>query len=165
MSRLIATAAALALFVVAPTAMAEPLHIEAVMSPKEQIQLNLRDGTKHFVLFVRREGKAVGTGALAGLAVVEYGMHDIVPKEGGTSIGYFELTAANGDIVYINWHIGAVFAPGPEGTPAMLYNGEWQIVGGNGRLKDVTGEGTLHMKVISATDRRFILDGDVNSKP
>lgn len=158
-------AATLALSAVALPAMAEPLHIEAVMAPKEQIQLNFKDGTKHFVLFVRREGKAVGTGALAGLSMVEYGMHDIVPETGGTSTGYFELTAANGDIVYINWHIGAVFAPGPEGTPAMRYNGEWQIVGGTGRLKDMAGEGTLQMKVISPTDRRFILDGDVNNKP
>jgi hypothetical protein len=164
MSRL-AVLAAFALSAVALPARAEPLHIEAAVAPKEQIQLNFKDGTKHFVLFVRREGKAVGTGALAGLSVIEYGMHDIVPKESGTLIGYFELTAANGDIVYINWHIGAVFAPGSEGTPTMRYNGEWQIVGGTGRLKDMAGEGTLQMKVISATDRRFILDGDVNSKP
>ncbi len=30
------------------------------MTPKEQIQLDFTDGSKHFVLMVRREGKATG---------------------------------------------------------------------------------------------------------
>ncbi len=92
-------------------------------------------------------------------------MHDITPGASGSINGYFEMTAANGDIAYIDWHIGAVFAPGPDGKLAMRYNGAWQIVGGTGRLKDAAGEGTLRMEVASATDRRFIFDGDVNAKP
>ena len=146
-------------------AFAEHLHIEAVMSPKEQMQLNFKDGTNHFVLLVRREGKAEGEGILAGTSVVEYGMHDIIPGVGGTPTGYLELTAANGDIAYVNWHIGAVFVPGPDGKPVLLDNGYWQIVSGTGGLKNLVGAGTLHLKAVSPTDRRFILDGDVIRKP
>ncbi len=37
-------------------------------------------------------------------------------------------------------------------------------VGGTGGLKDLVGAGTLHLKAVSATDRRFILDGEVARK-
>lgn len=164
MSRLTAIVTAGVLAIAALPAAAEPLHVEAVMSPKEKMQLNFKDGTNHFVLLVRREGKAEGTGVLAGTSVVEYGMHDIVPGVGGNPVGYLEMTAANGDIAYINWHIGAVFVPGPEGKPMLLDNGYWQIVGGTGGLKDLVGAGTLHLKAVSVTDRRFILDGEVTRK-
>jgi len=164
MSRLTGLVTALALAAVTLPAIAEPLHVEAVMSPKEQMQLNFKDGSNHFVLLVRREGKAAGSGVLAGTSVVEYGMHDIIPGVGGSPVGYLEMTAANGDIAYINWHIGAVFVPGAEGKPVLLDNGYWQIVSGTGGLKDLVGAGTLHLKAVSATDRRFILDGEVTRK-
>lgn len=52
------------------SAAAEPLSIKAVMSPKEQIYADLPTAAeKHFVLFVRREGKAAGTGFLDGAQV------------------------------------------------------------------------------------------------
>jgi hypothetical protein len=164
MSRFTGLLAALAITTAAIPAFAEPLHIEAVMSPKEQMQLNFKDGSNHLVLLVRREGKAEGQGVLAGSSVVEYGMHDIIPGVGGSPTGYLELTAANGDIAYINWHIGAVFVPGPDGKPVLLDNGYWQIVSGTGSLKDLVGAGTLHLKAVSPTDRRFILDGEVARK-
>jgi hypothetical protein len=61
------------------SARAEPRSVKAVMSPKEQICVNLPITPKHFVLFVRREGRATGTGLLDGAACTEYGMHDIRP--------------------------------------------------------------------------------------
>ena len=164
MSRLLASVATAALIATTLPALAEPLHVEAVMSPKEQMQLNFKDGSNQVVLLVRREGKAEGIGALAGTSVVEYGMHDIIPGVGGNPVGYLEMTAPNGDIAYINWHIGAVFVPGPAGKPMLLDNGYWQIVGGTGGLKDLVGAGTLHLKAVSSTDRRFILDGEVTRK-
>lgn len=156
---------ALALSAVAVPALAETMHIEAVMTPKQQMQLDFKDGSKHFVLLVRREGKAEGGGPLAGASVVEFGMHDIVPGMGGEPRGYLELTAANGDIAYIRWQIGAVFVPGPEGKPVLLDNGYWQIAGGTGDFAKLAGAGTLHLKPTSPTDRRFVLDGDVVRKP
>ena len=56
---------------------AAPVKFEAVVSPKEQIRLDFADGSKHFVLMVRREGKATGQGLLSGAQVTEYGRHDI----------------------------------------------------------------------------------------
>jgi hypothetical protein len=41
------------------------VKLETVMSPKEQIQLNFADESGHFVLMVRREGRATGEGLLA----------------------------------------------------------------------------------------------------
>jgi hypothetical protein len=155
----------LALSATAVPALAETMHVEAVMAPKQQMQLDFKDGSKHFVLLVRREGKAEGSGPLAGASVVEFGMHDIVPGVGGEPRGYLELTAANGDIAYIRWQIGAVFVPGPEGKPVLLDNGYWQIAGGTGGFAKLAGAGTLHLKPTSPTDRRFILDGDVVRGP
>ena len=41
------------------------------MTPKEQISVDLPTTPKHFVLFVRREGRATGTGLLAGAPCTE----------------------------------------------------------------------------------------------
>ncbi len=134
------------------------------MTPKEQMQLDFKDGSKHFVLMVRREGQASGEGPLAGAAVTEYGMHDLIPGVGGTPVGYLVFTAANGDIAYVHWQIGAVFIPGPDGKPKLLDNGYWQIVGGTGGFANLVGAGTLHIRAVSATDRKYILDGEVTHK-
>lgn len=161
MSRRFPLLAAMAAALLSLPAWAEPLHIEAVMSPKQQMQLDFKDASKHFVLLVRREGHATGQGILADANVVEYGMHDIIPGVGGSPTGYLEMTTPGGDIAYINWHIGAVFVPGPDGKPMLLDNGYWQVVAGTGALKGLAGAGTLHLKAVSATDRKFILDGDL----
>lgn len=146
------------------SASADPLKIEAVMSPKEKIQLDFADGSKHFVLMVRREGDAKGTGLLSGAKVVEYGMHDIIPGVGGEPRGYLVMTAANGDLAYVKWQVRAIFVPGPDGKPQLLDNGFWEIAGGTGSFSGLTGAGTLHIKAVSPTDRKFILDGDVFAK-
>lgn len=143
---------------------AAPLKIDAVMTPKEQIQLNFKDGSNHFVLMVRREGKAEGEGALAGAAITEYGRHDIVPGVGGDPSGYLVATQPDGDIAYIRWSVRAVFIPGPDGKPQLLDNGEWEIISGTGKLKNLKGAGTLHIKAVSPTDRRFILEGETALK-
>lgn len=157
-------AAASIFFVQLSVAAAEPVKIEAVMTPKEKIQLDFNDGSKHFVLMVRREGEAKGTGLLNGTRVVEYGVHDIVPGVGGDPRGYLVLTAANGDIAYIKWQVRAVFVPGADGKPQLLDNGFWEAAGGTGAFAGIAGAGTLHIKAVSPTDRKFILDGDLVAK-
>jgi hypothetical protein len=142
-------------------AFAEPISLEAVMTPKEQIRLDFEDGSKHFVLMVRREGTAVGGGVLDGAAVVEYGTHDITPGLGGDPRGYLVLTAPEGDVAYLKWRVRAVFVPGADGAPALLDNGFWEVVGGTGRFAGMQGAGTLHIKPVTKTDRRFILEGEV----
>lgn len=143
---------------------AEPLQIEAVMTPKEKIQLDFADGSKHFVLMVRREGDAKGTGLLNGTKVVEYGVHDIVPGVGGDPRGYLVLTAANGDIAYVKWQVRAIFVPGADGKPQLLDNGFWEIASGTGAFAGMTGAGALHIKAASPTDRKFVLEGDLYPK-
>lgn len=144
---------------------ANPLKIEAILSPKEQIQLDFADGSKHFVLMVRREGKAEGQGMLAGAAVTEYGMHDLIPGVGGEPRGYLVFTRPDGDIAYIKWLVRAVFVPGPDGKPKLLDNGIWEVASGTGKLKKLQGAGTLHIKPVSPTDRRFILEGELVLAP
>lgn len=142
-------------------ASAEEVELQAVMVPQEQIRLDFEDGSKHFVLFVRRGGKAEGVGPLDGTKVTEYGMHDIVPGEGGEPIGYLRFQAEDGSLAYVRWRVRAVFVPGSDGKPQLLDNGLWEIVGGTGQFSELAGAGTLNIKPVNETDRRFILRGDL----
>lgn len=139
---------------------AADLNIKAVMVPKEQIRLDFADGSRHFVVAVRREGKAEGSGALAGAEVTEHGWHDIAPGVGGDPRGYLVFTASKEDVAYIKWQVRAVFVPGADGKPKLLDNGFWEIVGGTGKFKGLKGAGTLHIKAVSPTDREFSLTGE-----
>ncbi len=143
---------------------AEPAQIEAVMTPKQSIRLDFADGSKHFVLMVQREGRATGSGPLAGAQVTEYGMHDSVPGVGGDPRGYLVFTVANGDAAYIKWQVRAVFIPGPDGKPVLLDNGFWEVAGATGGLIGLSGAGILHIKPAGETDRKFILTGDLVRK-
>jgi len=143
------------------TALAAPVEVSAVMSPKEQMRLDFKDGSKHFVLLVRREGMAEGSGALAGTAVTEFGMHDIQRGVGGDPAGYLVFTADDGSEAYIKWRVRAVFVPAADGKMKLLDNGYWEVAGGTGRYTDLQGAGTLHIKPASKTDRRFILNGEL----
>lgn len=143
-------------------ATAADLNIKAVMVPKEQIRLDFADGSRHFVVAVRREGRAEGNGALAGAEVTEHGWHDIVPGVGGDPRGYLVFAASKEDVAYIKWQVRAVFVPGADGKPKLLDNGFWEIVGGTGKFKGLKGAGTLHIKAVSPTDREFSLTGETS---
>lgn len=158
--------ASLIWFVGGPSeALAQAMKIEAVMSPKEQMKLKFKDGSKHFVLLVKREGVAEGNGPLAGGSVTEYGMHDIIPGVGGDPRGYLEIIAPSGDIAYIKWQVRAVFVPGEGGKPRLLDNGVWELAGGTGKFATMKGAGSLNIKPASKTDRRFILQGELVASP
>lgn len=147
-------------FMLGAPALAEPLDIIALMSPKEQFRLDFQDDSKRFVLMVRREGRAEGAGFLAGASVTEYGMHPIQPGVGGQPRGYLEFTDG-ADKAYVEWDVRAVFVPGPEGKPTLLDNGTWQVVGGTGKFAGLKGAGSLNIRAASPTDRNFILKGDL----
>ncbi|MFN7087823.1 MAG: hypothetical protein ACK4N4_14535 [Burkholderiales bacterium] len=143
-------------------AIAADLNIKAVMVPKEQIRLDFADGSRHFVLAVRREGKAKGDGPFAGADVSEHGWHDIEPAAGGGNPrGYLVFTASKDDVAYVKWQVRAVFVPGADGKPKLLDNGFWEVVGGTGKFKSLKGAGTLHIKAVSPTDREFSLTGEI----
>lgn len=157
-----------ALPVIAPARPAEPaaqafasMKIEAVVTTKEQIRLDFADGSDHFVLMVKREGKATGRGPLMGTAVTEYGRHDIVPGVGGDPSGYLVFAAGDGDVAYVKWSMRAVFVPGADGKPVRLDNGFWEVVGATGKFNGMQGAGTLQLKAVSPTDRNFILEGEL----
>ncbi len=155
--------AGLMLATVVPSSAAE-LSVKAVMAPKEQIRLDFADSSKHFLLMVRREGKAAGTGPLAGASVTEYGYHDIIPGDSGEPRGYLVFTAQNGDLTYVKWTVRAVFVPGEDGKPKLLDNGVWEIVGATGSLKGLKGAGILHIRAVSPADREYELTGELVQK-
>lgn len=142
-------------------AWADPVTVKAVMSPKEQIYVDLPTSQKHFVLFVRREGKATGAGALAGADLTEYGMHDIRPGVDGSPRGYLIARFPNGDQAVIQWEVQATFVPGADGKPKLLDNGIWRLIGGSGGLGTAKGAGTMHIRAVSPTDREFELAGEI----
>src|SRR3970282_2647434 len=134
----------LVLLLLPSSALAEPLAVKAVMSPKEQIRVDLPTAQKHFVLFVRREGKATGVGLLDGAQLTEYGMHDIRPGLDGSPRGYLVARLPSGDQAVIQWEVQATFIPGPDGKPRLLDNGVWRLIGGGGGRKGVQRVGALH---------------------
>lgn len=139
---------------------AAPLDIQATMVPRDQIKLDFQDGTGHFVLMVKREGVASGSGILEGAELVEYGRHDIVPGVAGDPSGYLVATKGNGNVAYIKWTVRAIFLPGKDGKPVLHDNGFWEVTSATGALKGLRGAGTLHIKAANPTDRIFILKGE-----
>lgn len=142
------------------SAVAAPIKVEATLAPREQIRLDFADGSKRFVMMVKREGKATGSSPLAGATVTEHGRHDILAGVAGDAGGYLVFTAPDGDIAYLKWLVRAVFAPGLEGKPTLLDNGVWEVVGGTGKFTAAKGAGRLNIKAVSATDRNYILEGE-----
>ncbi|MBS0172509.1 MAG: hypothetical protein JSR64_00555 [Nitrospira sp.] len=159
--RKLATLTLCATAIVASSAMADPLNVKATMVPKEQIKLDFKDGSGHFVLMVRREGSAAGTGLLDGAQIVEYGRHDIVPGVAGDPSGYLVATKGEGNVAYIKWTVRAIFLPGKDGKLEINDNGFWEVVSGTGSFKGLKGAGTLHIQSANPTDRIFILDGQL----
>jgi hypothetical protein len=147
-------------------AFGESLSVRAVMTPREQIRGDLPTPDKHFVLFVRREGRAAGSGPLNGAALTEYGMHDIRPGFDGSPRGYLVATLPNGEHAVIQWEVQATFIPGADGKPKLLDNGVWRLIGGTGSLAQLKGAGILHIRAAGPEDREFVLEGElVSAKP
>jgi len=143
--------------------LADPLNISAVMTPKEQMKLDFNDGSGHFVLMVKREGQASGSGVFAGASVTEFGRHDITPGVSGDPSGYLVLTQSEGNVAYIKWTVRAIFLTGKDGKPQIKDNGFWEVVSGTGAFKDMKGAGILHIRpALSPTDRTFILEGETS---
>jgi hypothetical protein len=145
----------------ATNAYAEPVKFDALVAQKEAIKLAFADTSKHFFLLVRREGKSSGSGPLGDAVVQEYGAHDIIPGIGGEPRGYLEFTKPDGAKAYIKWTIQAVFVPGADGKPKLLDNGVWHVVSGTGKLEKLKGAGTFHLVPTAATERRFVLEGEL----
>lgn len=155
---------AISIVLISTTSYAVDVSVTAVMVPQESIKMNFEDGSKHFVLMVRREGVAEGSGDLAGAAVTEYGWHDINPPVGANPHGYLQFKSNSGDIANIKWTVRAVFFKGEE-KPKLADYGFWELVSGTGKFANMTGVGTLTIKPASPTDRLFTLNGELDLRP
>lgn len=142
----------------------ENISIKTVLAPKESISMNFHDGSKHFVVLIRREGKSEGQGVLAGADVTEYGWHDVNPPLGADVLGYLQFRTSNGDVANLKWSLNAVFIKGEE-KPRLVDYGHWTLVSGTGQFANATGVGTLIIKPVSDTDRLFTLNGEIGPKP
>ncbi|EPC03974.1 hypothetical protein L861_01340 [Litchfieldella anticariensis FP35 = DSM 16096] len=145
------------------SAAAEPIKIEAAVSPTEQIRHEFADDSNRIVQMVKREGEATGSGPLAQTAVTEYGFHDVVPGMNGDATGYLVFTTSENDVAYVKWLLRAVFVPGADDKPMLLDNGVWEVVGGSGKFEGLEGAGIIHIEFVSQTDRSFILEGEMVS--
>lgn len=145
------------------SAAADPVSVEVLLEPQEQMKFEFADGSKHFVLAVRREGKAEGSGVFANASVTEFGWHDVNPPVSGDPRGYLQLTTDNGDVAVLHWTVKATFLKGEDG-PTLIDNGVWELVSGTGQFKDRRGVGSLVIKPQGGPNL-FILEGEVGDKP
>lgn len=148
---------------IASSAAAEPTSVEALLEPQEQMKFDFADGSNHFVLAVRREGTAEGTGVFDGASVTEFGWHDVNPPVSGDPQGYLQVTTENGDVAVLRWTVKGVFVKGDDG-PALFDNGFWELVSGTGQFKDQRGVGSLVIKPQGGPNL-FILEGELGDKP
>ena len=163
--RKIAFAAAILLF--PSITFADSVDVAIDLTPTDSIKMDFADGSKHFVLMVRREGTALGSGILDGASVVEYGWHDITPGQNGDPLGYLELKDSNGDIAYLKWHVRGVFMGGELKGPPIV-NGVWELTSGTGIYAEMRGLGTLTIGPVTTPkdpERKFTLVGNLGAKP
>ncbi len=141
-------------------ALAAPMKIEAVITPKADSKFEFADGSKRFLVAAQRVGMAAGNGPLAGATMLEWGMHEVNPAQGADANGYLVFTTANGDIAYLKYQFRAVPVPGPDGKPRFVASGVWETAGGTGKLSNLRGIGTVQF---NPKERRFTLEGDLAS--
>jgi len=134
------------------------MKVEAVIAPKADSRMDFADGSKRFVVATQREGKATGSGPLAGSTMLEWGMHEVNPATGANANGYLVFTTAAGDVAYIKYQFRGVPVPGADGKTRFLANGNWEAAGGTGKLKGLRGAGALEF---IPSERRFVLEGDL----
>jgi hypothetical protein len=156
----LAAGAALAAAVATTPTMAEEIAVDAALFPKEQIELPFQDTSRRSVRLTHREGRAAGTGPLAGATVAEYGFHDLAPGVGGEALGYLVFAVADG-IAYVKWHVRGTFVKGEGGAPALVNSGFWEIVGGTGRFAALKGAGAIHIRLVGPKERRYVLTGRI----
>jgi hypothetical protein len=148
---------------IAGSALAEPVSVEILLKPQEEMRFEFGDGSKHFVLAVRREGTAEGSGAFAGAAATEIGWHDVNPPVSGNPQGYLELTADGGDVAILRWSASATFVKGAEGKPALFNSGVWELVSGTGQFQEKRGVGSLVIRPQGGPNL-FILEGEIGDR-
>lgn len=158
------TATATGLALMAGAASAAPVSVTTVLDPQEQMRFEMGDGSKHFVLAVRREGTSEGEGVLADAQVTEFGWHDINPPHAGDPQGYMRFTTPNGDVAIVKFTVRAVFMKGAD-KPALHDDGFWELVSGTGQFAGMRGVGHLKIEPAGGPRRLFTLTGEIGEAP
>ncbi|HOE42780.1 MAG TPA: hypothetical protein PLB25_14290 [Rhodoferax sp.] len=146
---------------VAAPSWAERIRFVSVIAPTAEAKLVFADGSNRTLSLVQREGMTSGAGPLASAIMQEWGMHDIVPAQGGADgAGYLVFTLANGDKAYLKyqWHAIQVVQ---DGKARNLFDGHWGVVGSTGKLVGLQGIGTLYITPVSATGRQWTFEGEL----
>ncbi|MGX0877310.1 hypothetical protein ACSSV4_001998 [Roseovarius sp. MBR-154] len=145
-------------------ALGAPVSVTTVLDPQEEMRFEMGDGSKHFVLAVRREGVSEGDGVLADANVTEFGWHDINPPHAGDPQGYLRFSAENGDVAILKFTVRAVFMKGEEA--AVLHDdGFWELVNGTGQFAGLRGVGHLKIEPAGGPKRLFTLTGEIADAP
>lgn len=144
-------------------AQAEPVSVEVVLETQESFKFEFADGSKHFVLAVKREGVAEGDGVFAGATVTEIGWHDVDPPNGGTPSGYLQVNTPNGDVAVLTFRATAIFTK-PEGKLTLHNHGVWELVSGAGQFEGMRGVGSLTILPLGGPNK-FTLKGVVEKGP
>ena len=103
--------------------MAEPLNVQAVMVPKEQIRLDFKDGSGHFLHVLRSKEAAFGTCHLNAAGISKFGRHDIVPCVSEDPSRYLVATKGERNLAYPKWTVKAIFLPVKDGKLDINDNG------------------------------------------
>jgi hypothetical protein len=142
---------------------AEPVAVEVVLETQESFKFEFADGSKHFILAVKREGVAEGSGVFAGATVTEIGWHDVDPPDGGAPEGYLQFAAPNGDVAVLSWEAAAIFTK-EDGKLALHNHGVWELVSGTGQFENMRGVGSLTILPMGGPNK-FTLEGEVGTAP
>jgi hypothetical protein len=146
----------------AGAANAERVKFDAVVASKGDVSLEFADGSQHVVRLVQREGLTKGEGPLSGATLLEWGMHDLNVATGyADGTGYLVATKSPDDIAYLRFQWRAIMVKGQDGKPMPLLGGQWAVVGATGKLKGLTGLGTMRIEVLEDTNRRWLFEGDL----
>ncbi len=147
----------------AAAAQAEPVSVDVVLETQESIKFDFADGSKHFVMAVKREGVAEGTGVFAGATMTEIGWHDVDPPEGGAPEGYLQVAAPNGDVAVLTWEATAIFTK-VDDKLSLHNHGVWELVSGTGQFENMRGVGALTILPMGGPNK-FTLTGEVGAAP
>jgi hypothetical protein len=141
---------------------AEHVKFDAVVAAKGDVALEFADGSQHVVRLVQREGPAKGEGSLSGATLLEWGMHDMNLAKGyADGTGYLVATKSPGDMAYLKFQWRAIMVKGTDGKPMPLLGGQWEVVGATGKLKGLTGLGTMRIEVLEGSSRHWMFEGEL----
>ena len=111
-----ATLLSLILCLGATGAEAEPMTLDVVLSPKDNLRLDFKNNEQHFLDLTQREGVAAGDGVFADARVVDYGMNDVTVGDGGRASGYLEATTPGATPPISTGSSGPFSSPGRTAT-------------------------------------------------